>query len=236
MAFDIEALKDALGTNYDSLKTHLETLERERDQARDGNGRLRGSLQAQLDQATKDRDEAKNLLAQTFEKLGIEDQEGLDALPNAKGQAEANTQLAARLKRLERENGEYQSSLGQAKSRIQTMERDAVISSAMGGHHWADGVKDIAQAYLQANIEREGDTWMMKGASGLVELKAGMADFVKERPALVQSSGQPGSGFSAKKGYQRKPLSEMTTGEKTEFYNEVGAQGYEAAKAAESQH
>ena len=97
---DIDALKDKLGDEtFAKLKAHVDDLTGQRDAARNESINKRKALQTE-------NETLKAFKSKALEKLGVDSDEDLDALPDAKGQADAAKQFEAKLKKAERERDE----------------------------------------------------------------------------------------------------------------------------------
>ena len=183
---DIEQLKEALGDEkFAALKTYVDDLTGQRDAARNESITGRKGLKAKLDEMTAAQ-------ARMLEKLGVESLEDLDALPDAKGQAEAVKQFEARMKKLERENAE----LAQSKQEIDGKYRDslkrAVVADALGSHEFV--ARDLVETYVSQRLTWEGDELLFKDGDKLVAVKDGVAGLVKSRPELLKPTGTGGAG------------------------------------------
>lgn len=190
MPFDLDSLKDKLDSaTLDKLKSHVEDLS---TRAETAEGKARTAAKESIDgrKALKaERDAA-------FERLGVATLEELEALPDAKGQADALKQVDAKVKKLERENAELKTASDTATGRLKALQRDATLAAAMDGlkfKHPAD-----VRALLAPRLVEEGEDLLFKTDEGkLVPLKDGAAWFAKTRPDYVEASdaGGKGSGF-----------------------------------------
>ncbi|HRF88774.1 MAG TPA: hypothetical protein PK244_09300, partial [Pseudomonadales bacterium] len=94
---DIEQLKEKIGDeSFSELSGHIADLTGQRDAARAESISGRKALKAEVETL-------RNTRAKLFERLGLDDDADIDALPDAKGQAEAAKQYEQKLKRIERE-------------------------------------------------------------------------------------------------------------------------------------
>lgn len=94
---NIETLKGKIADDeFKALSDHLADLTGQRDAARQESIDGRKKLRADVDQL-------RGIKVKLYEKLGLDDDADLDALPEVRGQAEAAKQVEARMKRLERD-------------------------------------------------------------------------------------------------------------------------------------
>lgn len=185
---NLDELKDALGEDkHKALVAYVGDLTGQRDTARKESIEGRKSLKAQVEKLTA-------LNKKAFERLGVESEEEIDELPEMKGQAEANKQLAAKLKRLERdlaESNQARETLAQGRAKDR---RDALIAQAVAKHGFVNA--EDAATLLGARLKAEGDAFLFETEGGkLVPLDEGVAWFAKSRPNLVKAQGGPGSGY-----------------------------------------
>mgnify|MGYP003530541510 CR=1 FL=1 len=151
---DIESLKDALGDEkFAALKTYVDDLTGQRDAARNESITGRKVLKARLD-------EMAAAQARMLEKLGVESLEDLDALPDAKGQAEAVKQFDARMKKLERENADLAAARQEIDGKYRDTLKRAVIGDALGGHEFV--ARDLVETYVSQRLTWEGDELLFK--------------------------------------------------------------------------
>lgn len=185
---DIEALKEKLGDEtFTKLKTHLDDLTGQRDAARNESINKRKALQSE-------NDALKAFKAKALEKLGVDSDEDLDALPDAKGQAEAVKQFDAKLKRLERERDELKAAKEAADGKLRGTQQKAVIADALGRHEFV--ARDVVEAFVAPRLVWEGDEIMFKADDGkLVAVADGVAGLAKSRPELLKPAGAGGAGF-----------------------------------------
>ena len=185
---DIEALKEKLGDEtFTKLKTHLDDLTGQRDAARNESINKRKALQTE-------NDTLKAFRAKALEKLGVDSDEDLDALPDAKGQAEAVKQFDAKLKRLERERDELKAAKEAADGKLRGTQQKAVIADALGRHEFV--ARDVVEAFVAPRLVWEGDEIMFKADDGkLVAVADGVAGLAKSRPELLKPAGAGGAGF-----------------------------------------
>lgn len=136
------------------------------------------------------------VIAKALEKLGIESQDDLDSLPDAKGQAEAIKQYEAKLRRAEREGADAKKAFDELNTRYRTERRDRALVEAVSKHQFVDA--DDARHLLSARLREEGDEFLVSTPDGkLVPLDDGAAWLAKTKPHLVRPAGSQaqGSGF-----------------------------------------
>lgn len=184
---DIEKLKDKLGDEtFTELKAHLDDLTGQRDAARSESITGRKTLKAE-------NDALKAFKARALEKLGIESDDDFEALPDAKGQADAAKQFEAKLKKLERENGELKAAAEEAAGKLRGSQQKAVIADALGKHEFV--ARDLVEAYVSPRLVWEGDEVLFKADDGkLVSVADGVAGLAKSRPELLKPTGTGGAG------------------------------------------
>lgn len=187
---DIEKLKDKLGDEmFAQLKGYVDDLTGQRDAARQESINGRKTLKAE-------NDALKAFKAKALEKLGVDDDADLDALPDAKGQAEAAKQYDAKLKKAERERDEAKAARDAAEGKLRGSMQKAAIAEAMGGHAFV--ARDLVEAYVGPRVVWEGDEIMFKTDDGkLLSVKDGVAGLAKSRPELLQPTGTGGAGARA---------------------------------------
>jgi hypothetical protein len=162
---------------------------------------LQGKVQQARDESISHRkglktkvEELERVTRTAFDKLGIENAEELEALPDAKGQAEANKQLEAKVKRLDRERQEAVTRAEQIAGERDKERRSAAIAKAVGKHQFVD--PDVATMLLEHGAQAEGDQLLFKAEGGkLVPLDEGAAWIAKTKPHLVKAQGGSGSGY-----------------------------------------
>lgn len=184
---DISTLKDTLGdAKFAELQTFVNDLTGQRDAARTESISGRKSIKAE-------RDAAQALAAKAMEKLGVESAEDLDALPDAKGQAEALKQYDIKLKRAERERDDARKLADEASGKHRGSLQKAAVAEALGGHDFV--ARDIVETYIGQRLVWEGDDLMFKTDAGsLVSVKDGVAGVAKARPELLKPAGTGGAG------------------------------------------
>jgi hypothetical protein len=184
---DIESLKEALGDEkFKALKTYVDDLTWQRDTARSesitGRKKLKDDLAA-----------AQSLATKALEKLGIDNAEELDALPDAKGQVDALKQFDTKLKRAERERDDAKKLAEDASGKYRGSLQRAAVAEALGGHEFV--ARDIVESFIGQRLMWEGDDLLFKTDDGkLVPVKDGVAGIAKTRPELLKPTGTGGAG------------------------------------------
>lgn len=184
---DIEQLKDKLGDEtFAKLKAHVDDLTGQRDAARNESINKRKALQTE-------NEGLKAFKAKALEKLGVDGDEDLDALPDAKGQADAAKQFEAKLKKAERERDEAKAAKEAADGKLRGSQQKAVIAEALGRHEFV--ARDVVEAFVAPRLVWEGDEIMFKADDGkLVAVSDGVAGLAKSRPELLKPTGTGGAG------------------------------------------
>jgi hypothetical protein len=184
---DIAKLKDKLGDEtFASLQGYVNDLIGQRDTAREESINGRKKLKTDLEKA-------QATAAKALEKLGVENADDLDALPDAKGQAEALKQYDAKLKRAERERDEAKKLADEASGKFRGSLQKAAIAEALGGHEFI--ARDIVETFVSQRLTWEGDELLFKSDDGkLIPVKDGVAGIAKTRPELLKPTGTGGAG------------------------------------------
>mgnify|MGYP005606298107 CR=1 FL=1 len=187
---DIEALKDKLGDEtFAKLKAHVDDLTGQRDAARNESINKRKALQTE-------NETLKAFKSKALEKLGVDSDEELDALPDAKGQADAAKQFDAKLKKLERERDEAKAAAEAVAGQLRGSRQKAVIADALGKHEFV--ARDVVEAFVAPRLVWEGEEIMFKADDGkLVAVADGVAGLAKSRPELLKPTGTGGAGARA---------------------------------------
>lgn len=184
---DIGKLRDKLGDEtFAELERHIGDLTGQRDAARTESINERKRLKTDLEAA-------QALAAKALDKLGIDNADDLDTLPDAKGQGEALKQFETKLKRAERERDEARQAAETASGKYRGTLQRAAVAEALGGHKFV--ARDIVETYIGQRLVWEGDELMFKTEAGsLVSVKDGVAGVAKARPELLEPSGTGGAG------------------------------------------
>jgi len=187
---DIEALKDKLGDEtFAKLKAHVDDLTGQRDAARNESINKRKALQTE-------NETLKAFKSKALEKLGVDSDEDLDALPDAKGQADAAKQFEAKLKKAERERDEAKAAAEAVTGQLRGSRQKAVIADALGKHEFV--ARDVVEAFVAPRLVWEGEEIMFKADDGkLVAVADGVAGLAKSRPELLKPTGTGGAGARA---------------------------------------
>lgn len=195
--FDLDKLKDKLDSaTLTELRSHIEDLTGSRDAAKSESINGRKTLKAELESL-------KAANAKAFEKLGIDSADDLDALPDAKGQADALKQFEAKLKRAERERDEALKAREALTTQITEAKRSQAIAQAVaaGGFHDTEA----AELLLSRGIEAQDDGFVFKTKDGrFIPLQDGAKLIAAERPHLVKAPTATGSGNRELPGQQAK--------------------------------
>lgn len=198
---DIAALKgktvdDAMVT---ALAEHVAELAAKATTAQDA---LRA---AKADAGTKGR-ELQAQLSAAYEKLGVSSAEELDALPPAKGQAEAAAQAAARIKSLERQLQDATARGEELGGKLRQERTSAAVSKALAGMDWIDA--GDAQVMIERGLHHDGDEVLYKLPDGkLISLADAAQTLAKTKPHLIKPAGSQaqGSGWRGNGGEKPAP-------------------------------
>jgi hypothetical protein len=218
---DIEKLKDKLGDEtFTALRTFVDDLTGQRDAARNESIDKRKTLKAE-------NDTLKAFRAKALEKLGVDSDDDLDALPDAKGQAEAAKQYDARIKKLERERNEATAARDEAAGRLRGSQQKATIAEALGKHEFV--ARDVVEAFVSPRLVWEGEEILFKTDDGkLVAVADGVAGIAKSRPELLKATGTGGAGVRSNNAGGGGGQKQMT---RADFEAMSPAAKVEAAKA-----
>jgi hypothetical protein len=184
---DIEALKEALGDEkFATLKTFVEDLQGQRDAARNESINGRKGLREKL---TAMEASQRTLM----EKLGVDSVDEIDALPDAKGLAEAAKQYDVKLKRLERERAEALEKATTVETKWRDSLKRAAVAEAIGKHEFVD--REVVESFVSQRLTFEGDDIFFKSEDGkLLPVSDGVAGIAKTRPGLLKPTGAGGAG------------------------------------------
>lgn len=186
---DIESLKAKLGDEtYAQLKTYVDDLTGQRDVARNESIQGRKALKAE-------NETLKGLKTKLFERLGIETEEEIEALPPAKGQAEALKQYEAKLKRMEREASDREKSFQDLSAKHRQAIQQAALTKAIGKHPFDD--PDFVSEAVSHRLHWEDETLLYRTDDGkLLGLDEGVKLLAQTRPKLLKHPGAGGSGYT----------------------------------------
>ena len=184
---NLETLKAKLSDDeFKSLETHIADLTGQRDAARQESIDGRKKLKAEVEKLRGVKDKL-------FEKLGLDDDADLDALPEAKGQADAVKQVEAKLKRLERDLADATKAKADIETKFKDSRRDAELSQAIAAHEFIDA--DLVRSYAAGRVQFEGDDLLYEVEKGkLVSVADGIKHLATTKPALLKAKGAGGSG------------------------------------------
>lgn len=184
----LESLKDKLGDDYAALEGYVNSLIEQRDAARKESQTGRQELKAKAETAEAN-------IARLMEKLGIETLEELDALPPAKGQAEALKQLETRLKALDTAVKTKDQALAELSAKYRATRLDAELGKTLGGHEFID--REVVEDYLRRRVDWNEDQAMYRTDKGdLVPLADGVTHLTTTKPHLLKQPGARGSGYN----------------------------------------
>jgi hypothetical protein len=182
----IEELKDKLDdVTFASLKSYVDELIGQRDVAKRESIDQRKNLKAEVEQLRK-------VKADLFEKMGLDDDADIDALPDAKGQADAVKQFETKLKRMDRELTDKSRAFDELQGRYRSNLQQVAVQQALRGQEWYDA--DAAELLLSSKVEWDGDDVFYKTDKGLVPLVDGVKLLTEQKPHLLKAAGTAGSG------------------------------------------
>ena len=182
----IEELKDKLDdVTFTSLKSYVDELIGQRDVAKRESIDQRKNLKAEVEQLRK-------VKADLFEKMGLDDDADIDALPDAKGQADAVKQFETKFKRMDRELTDKSRAFDELQGRYRSNLQQVAVQQALRGQEWYDA--DAAELLLSSRVEWDGDDVFYKTDKGLVPLVDGVKLLTEQKPHLLKAAGTAGSG------------------------------------------
>lgn len=185
---NLEFLKDKLGEDYAKLEGYVNDLIGQRDAARKESQEGRKTLKAKVESL-------EALKTRLFEKLGLDVEEDIDTLPDAKGQAEAVKQFETRVKRLETELKSKVEALTALETKHRATRLDAELGKALGGHEFID--REVVEDYLRRRADWSEDQVYYRTEKGdLIPLAEGVANLAATRPHLLKTPGARGSGYN----------------------------------------
>ncbi|MDG4549868.1 MAG: hypothetical protein P9F19_01455 [Candidatus Contendobacter sp.] len=196
---NLESLKDKLGDEYAALERYVTDLIGQRDAARKESQEGRKALKAKVEAL-------ESVRARLFERLGLDDDADLDALPDAKGQAEAVKQFETRVKRLETELKAKSDAFAALDAKHRAARLEAELGKALGGHDFID--REVVEDYLRRRVDWQDDQMLYKSEKGdLIPLAEGVTLLAQTKPHLLKTPGARGSGYnpSAQGGAAKHP-------------------------------
>jgi hypothetical protein len=185
---DLQSLKEPLGERFAELEQYVTSLIEQRDAARKESQSGRQGLKAKAETAEAN-------LARVMEKLGIETLEELDALPPAKGQAEALKQLETRLKALDAAAKAKDQALADLTTKHRQTVLAAELSQALNAYEFID--RDLVESYLRQKLTWDEDQVRYQDEKGvLLPLTEGVTHLATSKPHLLKQPGARGSGYN----------------------------------------
>jgi len=186
---------------YDSLTGEYETLKSQRDDAR----REAAQRRVKLKDLQKKEDVFKSILQNVGDKFGIdidEDDEGIEKLReqisnldlSKKVDIDKLKELEAKLKRAEKDKGEFLSKYEQEANLRKQFLIENAIQKALGDFEVFD--KEVVGNFVSRNVVVDDDGKVKyKDSDGLtIDLKEGLKTFFEQKPNLLKGQGQGGSG------------------------------------------
>lgn len=208
---NLEALKAKLDeAEFTQLTEHVTALTNQRDEARAESITGRKSLKAEVE-------DLRGLKAKLFDRLGIESADEIDALPDAKGQADAAKQFETKLKRmateLETTKGAYTTLEGKHRGTL----LEAQLQKALAGHEFVD--RDLVGEFVKARVKFEDDSFVYAEGDKVISLEEGVKLLASTKPHLLKAQGTGGSGFNPTSTSGKvKAFNEMSLTERTDLY------------------
>lgn len=187
---NLESLKEPLGERFAELEQYINSLIDQRDGARKESQTGRQGLKAKAETAEAN-------VARLMEKLGIETLEELDALPPAKGQAEALKQLETRLKALDVAAKAKDQALADLSAKHRQTVLAAELNQALSAHEFID--RDLVESYLRQKLtwdEEQGQAKYQDDKGTLLPLAEGVMHLATSKPHLLKQPGARGSGYN----------------------------------------
>ena len=217
MPFDFATLKGKIDdATLTALTEHVAGVAEKADAAE------AKTREAKTSASTKTR-ELQAQLAAAYEKLGVSSAEELDALPPAKGQAEAAAQAAAKIKSLERQLQDATAKNEELGGKLRQERTSAAVSKALAGVDWIDAAD--AQVMIERGLHHDGDEVLYKTPDGkLISLADAAQTLAKTKPHLInpQGSQAQGSGWRGA-GDKPDPASIKITGDKNSRVDAIAA-------------
>lgn len=197
-------MKDLIKRLLEAGKLDAETAENLNAEAEE----LESKLKAARDESAARRQKLKDVQAQTeqmsaekssiLEALGVDPDESIDftaLAEKARGKTQADQQLEAKVKRLEKELEKATSERDNSINQYRQTQKQAALSKALSKHEWID--TELVEKVLADRIEvTEDGIYLDNGVS----LEDGVAQFANEKPHLLKAKGQGGSGYQGSKG------------------------------------
>lgn len=180
-------LKDRLGDQYDALDAYVNSLVGQRDAARKESMDGRKAIKAE-------NEALKAIKAKLFERLGLDDESDLDALPDAKGQAEAVKQFESRVKRLEKELQEASKAREDGDRRYRDARAGQEVQKALAAHPFIDN--ELAELLIRSKLDWDGDQPIYRHGETPLALDEGVKLLVQEKPQLLKQQPAGGSGWN----------------------------------------
>lgn len=221
---DLAKYKEQLGeAGFNELTDYVQTLQNQKEEARKESISGRQALKSEVEQL-------RTLKADLFERLGIENVEELATLPDAKGQAEAQKQYEARIKRLEKELKASQDGYAGLEGKHKATLLDAQLTKAISAHEFVD--TELVTDYIKSRVKfDDGEIHFIEGDKTL-SLTEGVQLLAQTKPHLIKAQGTSGSGFNpnATSG-KTKSFNEMSLDERQDVYR-ASPEQYKALKDA----
>lgn len=186
----LESLKEPLGERFAELEQYVNSLIEQRDKAVKESLTRRQELKAKAETA-----EANTV--KLMEKLGIETLEELDALPPAKGQAEALKQLETRLKALDSAAKAKDAALAELAAKHRQAMLTTELNQALSAYEFID--RDLVESYLRQKLtwDEDHDQARYQDDKGnLLAVTEGVMRLATSKPNLVKQPGARGSGYN----------------------------------------
>lgn len=185
---DLQSLKEPLGERFAEVEQYVTSLIEQRDAARKESQSGRQNLKARAETA-------EATVQQLMEKLGIETLDELDALPPAKGQAEALKQLETRLKALDAAAKAKDQALAELSAKHRQTVLAAELSQALNAYDFID--RDLVESYLRNKLTWDEDQVRYQDDKGnLLPLAEGVTHLAAGKPHLLKQAGARGSGYN----------------------------------------
>lgn len=187
---DISALKEKIDeASFSELEAFIGDLTGQRDAARSESISGRKALRAEVESL-------RGVKQKLFERLGLDDDSDLDALPDAKGQAEASKQYEQKLKRLERDLADSQRVSSELSDKIRAATLETMLEKAISAHEWID--RDVALMLARQSVKWEDDTPFYEADGKMMQIGDGVKFLAGAKPHLLKQAGAGGSGFRSK--------------------------------------
>lgn len=185
MAFDLQKLKDKLGDDFAALQSHVDDLTGQRDAARKESQEQRQGLKKRVT-------DLEAWQAKALEKLALDDAEGIDALPDAKGQAEAAKQFERQVKALQKQVADVSAERDKITGDLRTSKLESQLAAEVAKHNFVDPA--VMSELFRSRAKFEGDEASVTVEGKPLSVAEAVATFAAKNTHLIKAAGTGGSG------------------------------------------